>query len=498
MADPRGRAGAILGDYRLDLLLEDGEDTLTWLAEQQSIQRPVVLVELKPGSMEHRDAFLEDIRTKAAIDQPVMGSIYEAVSDGEQCFVVLERLPGSTLADRAAAKEPLQPLAMVHLLSRLAEVMLRVEAAATNTLPLSLGTIYLDPHGILRLANIACAGVRPPGRSVEDIAILGKGLRRMVADGRPGASRVTTLLAWMRGEGLPQRLNWTMVRDYALQIEQQLTEPVGGVPATAPVKKKKSKAAGAIGGGVLALAAAAAVYFAMRGSGEPKPVDLPPAVDISAGTHPTPDGEEEDLASFQIGGHEVTVREYREFLDAVKRLPADFHDTYDVEGQPKTKTGHEPQDWDAMLAAAKSGGTWQGLPMSLECPVVNVDWWDAAAYCKYRSGRLPTQEEWFAALRTQNNDPAHLKAAPWGPVQQIPPSDRTDAGLYGMAGSVAEWTQDVAINPANPLGAKSHVISGGSYLRRGSGSGSALAREFTDDLMQRRPDLGFRLVTSGQ
>ena len=129
--------------------------------------------------------------------------------------------------------------------------------------------------------------------------------------------------------------------------------------------------------------------------------------------------------------------------------------------------------------------------MDLFCPVVNIDWWDAAAFCNWKGGRLPTQEQWFAALRAKAENPGVLQPSAWGPVTEIGNQDRTPNGLRGMAGSVAEWTRRPAVNPANPLGAKRHVIIGGSYERPANG---ALAREWTDNLLQRRPDLGFRVV----
>ena len=106
MDDPRSRAGTLLGDYRLDQFLSESATTLTWLAQQASIGRPVVLVELKPAALERREDFLANIRAQAAVDHPLIGSVYEAVSTPDQCFAALERLPGVTLAERARPARP--------------------------------------------------------------------------------------------------------------------------------------------------------------------------------------------------------------------------------------------------------------------------------------------------------------------------------------------------------------------------------------------------------
>ena len=87
------------------------------------------------------------------------------------------------------------------------------------------------------------------------------------------------------------------------------------------------------------------------------------------------------MPAFSLAAHEVTIGEYDDFLRTLDGLPADRRNAYDHASQPAAKSGHLPADWDEMLAAAKSGGQWQGRAMSMACPVVNVDWWDAMAYC---------------------------------------------------------------------------------------------------------------------
>jgi formylglycine-generating enzyme required for sulfatase activity len=492
MDDPRSRAGTLLGDYRLDQFLAESPRTLTWLAEQASIGRPVLLIELKPAALVSRESFLADIRAQAAVDHPLIGSVYEAVSTPAQCFAALERLPGVSLADRMKSRETLKPVQVAHVLRRIAEAALPMESAGIATGPLGPADVFLDSHGVVRLVNLALAGQRDPGRSAGDIHTLGKTLPPLVADGRPGASRMLTVLGWMRGEGLDRTLTWAEVRSYAEQIEQQLAEaPAAAAPHTARALPRKSPLP-------LVFVAAAAVlaaglgFIALRGGGGGgTAIPLPPPVAIPAGEHPLPDGGTQALEAFSLAGHEVTMGQYEEFLDVIAGLPAGQRTAYDHASQPAEKAGHEPDAWSEMLAAAKSGGQWQGRVVTKNCPVVNIDWWDAAAYCEWKGCRLPTQEEWFAALRRNLAEPTSLRAAGWGPVQEVPPTDRTPAGLHGMAGSVAEWTNSESLNPANPLGEKNWVIIGGSYLKPGSG---ATSREWTANRGLRRPDLGFRVV----
>lgn len=486
-----------LGDYLLKEIISEHGGQAHWLAEQSSVQRPVILIELT--DLTHRDAFLADVRAKAGVDHPLIGSVFEAVSDEAQCFVALEHISSQSLADRLAVNEPLKPGDLAHMLRRTAEAMMQLSTSAVATEPLTPSAIHLDQHGVVRIDNIARHGTPDPEAEQADIARLGQSLPALVADGHPGASRVLTVLAWMRGEGIDQPLTWDQVRAYGEQIEGQLLE--ASAPANTPqtqqsIPTKKSPMPAILGsvGAVIILGILFLVMRPKSPAGPPPSLPvIPEPVSIAGGSHPTHDGSTEKLPAFRIAACEVTIGEYHKFLEVLEQLDPEERTVFDLEGQPAGKADHLPDDWEAMLAAAKAEGTWQDKPISTFHPIVNIDWWDAAAYCNWKGCRLPTQEEWFAALRTQNQKPEVLQPAPWSSVIDIGTDDRTPIGLRGMAGSVSEWIRRPTLNPANPLGARRFVIIGGSYLQPGAG---ALERQWTNDRLQRRPDLGFRVVFS--
>lgn len=488
-----------LGDYRLKELLAEGPLTRTWLAEQLSVGRKVLVDELKPEADEARESFLADVRSKAATDHPLIGSVYEAVAKDSHCFFARERLAGATLEERLHASEPLRPSVFAHVLRRVAEGNIYLESRGQATAPLDPCDIHLEDSGVVRLVNLSVAGEREPERSMEDIVNLGVNLAPLVADGHSGATRLLTLLAWMRGEGLESPITWEQVRNYSAQIESQLVDPGAGAgPATShlPAPKKLPVAAMVIAAAVLLIGVG--IGLSMM---KPKPPAAPPKaalpgpVLIPEGKHLMPDGTEEDLHAFRLAAHEVTIGEYAEFLDTLELLKKDQRErTFDHESQPPEKANHLPDDWDNLKASAKANTTWEGRTVSLDTPVVGVDWWDAAAYCEWKQGNLPTEEEWFAAMSQDVKQPSAIKPSNWLPVSADSP-DRTPNGLLGMAGSVAEWTRSRSVNPANPLGEKLWVIIGGSYLKPANG---ALAREWIDDRATRRPDLGFRLATDAR
>jgi len=484
-----------LGDYRLIELVALKPPVRRWRAEQTSIGRLVLIDELPEPDPAQRAGFLADIKVKAAVDHPLVASVYEAVSGENACFCAHEMLPGVSLADRLAANAPLRPIELAQILRHLAEAHLHMQQADIASAVTELRHIHLDEQGLIRLENLAVHGPRDPAQSARDIATLGHDLVPLVADAQPGATRALTLLGWMRGSDQKPPLEWDQVREVALQIEQQLTQPqtptslaTGSLP-TPPRRPAWAYIVGIPAVPVIALA----IYAALKPSQNTKPQSTRPlaTILIPAGRHPLPDDLTETIPAFRIAAHEVTIREYAEFLSALDNLAKDRREkTYDHKEQPADKKNHFPDDWNNLYQAAQTGNLWNTRPVSLNTPVVGVDWWDAWAYAEWRKARLPTQEEWFAALHHQCPEPTRLPPSGWVAVS-LTTHDRTPAGILGMAGAVAEWTALPAINPSNPLGARQWVIIGGSFLIPGS---NALSREWVDDRSLRRPDLGFRLV----
>jgi formylglycine-generating enzyme required for sulfatase activity len=486
-----------LGEYRLKELIGENSLSLTWLAEQISVSRLVLVDELRPDRSDQKDAFLADIRAKASVDHPLIGSVFEAVAEPGLCFYAHELLTGVTLAEREKAGLAFLPARLTHLLRRVSDAQIQHEALGHSTSPFALDAVHLDEHGVIRLKNLTIAGPRTSDQSERDIVHLGSALIPLVAEGQPGATRLLTLLSWMRGEGIQAPINWEQVRDYCMQIEHQLADSLSSLTPTkhgSPVVKKPPVAFIVVFV-VISLIVTTFITMRMRSSPaiDPPQAIIPGDVTVPAGKYPSPDGPEVSLPAFRISCSEITIGQYAAFLETLEILAKDNREkTFDSDTQPAEKNSHIPTGWSALIAAATSDkdATWQGRPVSLDSPVIGVDWWDAAAYATWKQGRLPTQEEWFAALSMEMKSPTTLVPGPWAPVS-LPTPDRTPAGLIGMAGSVCEWTSKQSINPANPLGGKLWVLIGGSYLKSGT---NALSREWTTERSLRRPDIGFRIV----
>ena len=89
-------------------------------------------------------------------------------------------------------------------------------------------------------------------------------------------------------------------------------------------------------------------------------------------------------------------------------------------------------------------------------PINEVTWYQAAAYCKWRGVRLPTEREWEYAARGPDNlaypwgnefdgDRLHYSQNSGNKTASVGnyPSGRSWVGALDMAGNVWEWTSSL-------------------------------------------------------
>lgn len=209
-----------------------------------------------------------------------------------------------------------------------------------------------------------------------------------------------------------------------------------------------------------------------------------------------------EVGSYCIDVHEVTVADYRACSDTgeCKRAHRDA----------MWPRGNQDDDAWATDRKTYSALCNEGVEGREDHPVNCVSWHQAEAFCAWKGGRLPTEEEWEYAARGSDGrvyswgdevpdsermngcgvecvqwrasvdlsehpplyetDDGHIGTAPVGSF----PAGRTQAGLYDMAGNVFEWTQSEFLPfdeaerlaqaaKADPDAPTKRVIRGGAF-----------------------------------
>lgn len=484
--DPSARPQ--LGDYLLGSPLSEGVDTVTYEADQISVRRKVILECVRPNKLDDEgvvEAFLADVRAKAALDYPGISSVYEAVRSKEAVYYARERPPGRSLGELHGAGKTLDPSTVLLLLEGIGKALLFLAEQNVRTNGLEPGDLFIDEPDILRIDNLAVSGKIDLNLRRQDRQTVSILLSDLVKLRRPGATRTKKLLSILAEEESP---NWASVTHTAGKLARELTDTARIAVGT---EEEQAPAQGSLRAPLifLGLAVVLVVLVVVGGSfllgrrGSSAPRDLDQMVSIEGAKAFGPEGSL--LPSFWIDAHEVTIAEYGEFLFTLGAVGLEQRDAYDHADQPETKSGHIPDDWEALQAAVESGEQWRGLEVDLNCPVVNVDWWDGYAFANWRGGRLPSHAEWFAA-----SEGLSLTGSGWGPVDQSD-ADRTPRGVEGLAGNVSEWINEWIPNTTDPGSPKAPFSSGASYLRPKNG---VFSREWHPSGETRRPDVGFRVL----
>jgi formylglycine-generating enzyme required for sulfatase activity/predicted esterase len=165
-----------------------------------------------------------------------------------------------------------------------------------------------------------------------------------------------------------------------------------------------------------------------------------------------------ELSDFFMDIHEVTNRQYEEFVDSGGYTdPACWAETFIRDGQTLSfeeamavfvdQTGRAgPSNW-------KVGSYPEGED---ELPVGGVSWYEASAYACFAGKSLPTVYHWFTAADPFSSNHVVPQSNYSGTgVQAVGQNTGiTRDGIYDMAGNVREWVQ-------NPDGEARYILGGG-------------------------------------
>ncbi len=237
-----------------------------------------------------------------------------------------------------------------------------------------------------------------------------------------------------------------------------------------------------------------------------------PGSDQDAGRDESPQHRVRISHPFYMGVHEVTVGQFRAFVLATgHQTAAETEASSGFDGETRT------------FQYDRRGFHWRNLgwEQTEDHPVLNVNWFDAVAFCGWlsrkedRTCRLPTEAEWEYSGRagtvsrflggdssdalqpianvqdrslaekqprfSNSESSSYLtKPVPWADGHPFSaPVGRFQSngfGLHDMLGNAAEWCSDwygedsyrdsPAVDPAGPSGGTGRVVRGGAFLHQ--------------------------------
>jgi formylglycine-generating enzyme required for sulfatase activity/CheY-like chemotaxis protein len=510
--EPAGRTGA-------------AADYLAW---QQSMSRHVVLHVLDSalaGDDKAVQEFLADARAKAAVTHPYLLAVHEAGEADGYYFYSSDLVPGHALEAYAAAGQRLDDKVLLHALRTAAEVSGYFKQQGLARRTISPADVVLDSAMRPRLANVAQAGAPTGLDEAAEVRAFAALIGRLAAPGGPAAGVVAVLLA-------TEAPDWpTVLQSAAAVVPVAAPKDAGKLSARSDKAKellaksreqqKKRLQVTAALSLVLLLVGAFALFTIFRGGTRSFTTQM---LRVPAGEFVYQDGEKVNLPDFWIDEHEVSIADYKEFLDYLEANPAEAP-KFAHPDMPQEKS-HVPLDWadNTQLTPPMPGyytravrwKQYKGAPLDVDSPVFNVDWYDAYAYAKWKGRRLPTEQEWEKAARGTDGrrypwgneeDPKRANTGHdfnpdpkeggeldgfkrWSPVN-LPVGDLSPFRVRGMAGNVSEWTSTF-VPSEDGFAGEVPVIRGGNW---GNAEHNITRRRAILDPLQVQDTLGFRTVS---
>jgi len=487
--------GKMFGNYRLIRKLGAGEWGPVYGAVQTNMNRPVTLQLLGESRSADKSQFLAEASAKANVQHQHILSVYEAGEANGRTFYTREFIEGEHLAEYHRKSRPINDMTALRTIRIVAEGLSYLNQNKLSHLPLDASAVYIDSQGNPRLGNLATSRDSHPANQ-DEIRKLSQIVLQALPGSRAEEPGLQSMLAQMQKEGSAGYLSWGALLQAVRALEPKVI-PADAIKLTAQdqaairavelAKKAQKRQI------VISLVMFFAFLWLVGGflawkflfSSDERSLD--DMIEIPAGPFVFQDGKKMSTDKpFWISKYEVTMGQYVKFLKHLEQNPGDAV-KYDHPKQPKGKS-HVPKDWKVWYGRASSGlkkfRVARFVPVDLNCPVFNVDFWDAYAYAQWRGHRLPTEIEWEKAARGPDG-----RKFPWGNAMELkgvntaadyekipgpnskPSSDgytwfcpvdalskdKSAYGAIGMGGNVYEWT-DTWEKDMFP------VVRGGSFM----------------------------------
>jgi eukaryotic-like serine/threonine-protein kinase len=159
------------GRYRLEEQLSSTQMADVWLAHDPVLERRVVVKLLAPEA--DRQRFEREARAVAALTHPNIVQLYDYGDEGGRPYMVLEHVPGGTLAERLPDSGPLPDPETRAIATDIAAGLGYAHAQGVVHRDLKPGNVLFDAEDRAKIADFGIARVQGIDTLTEDGTILG-------------------------------------------------------------------------------------------------------------------------------------------------------------------------------------------------------------------------------------------------------------------------------------------------------------------------------------
>src|SRR3954466_9693861 len=154
----------VAGRYRLQTPLGRGGMGVVWAAEDELLQRPVAIKEVRfPPTIDDteremlRERTMREARTAARLDHPCAVRVFDVCEDDGQPFIVMELLSGRTLSELVKHEGPISPAVAADIGRCLLDALTAAHAAGIVHRDVKPGNVVVGADGRVTLTDFGIA-----------------------------------------------------------------------------------------------------------------------------------------------------------------------------------------------------------------------------------------------------------------------------------------------------------------------------------------------------